>query len=65
MTNDPIVEEVRRTRERLFRRCGGDINQLPDRLRAAEAQDRHRLVDLDEVGRRVARPERGAGHREP
>ena len=61
----PIVEEVRRARERLFQLCGGDIDQLLDRLQAAEAQDRHRLVDPEEVGRRMARPEGEAGNREP
>jgi hypothetical protein len=47
--NDPIVDEVRETRRRILEECGGDLNRLIDRLKAAEVQDKSRLVTLDDV----------------
>jgi hypothetical protein len=44
MKNDPIVDEVRQTRQKILDDCGGDLEKLLDRLKAAEAQDRGRLV---------------------
>jgi len=49
MINDPIVDEVRETRRRILEECGGDLNRLIDRLKAAEVQDKSRLVTLDHV----------------
>ena len=36
MINDPIVEEIHRTREKLFAECGGDMKKYLDRLREAQ-----------------------------
>ena len=44
MKRDPIVEEIHQTRHKLMEECGGDLNQLMDRLKAAEIQDRSRVV---------------------
>ena len=44
MTKDPIVEEVRNTRAKLFEECGEDIEKLKDRLKEQENQDKARLV---------------------
>lgn len=44
MKRDPIVEEIHQTRQKLLEECGGDLNQLMDRLKAAEIQDRSRVV---------------------
>jgi len=41
---DPIVEEIHRTREKLLAECGGDLEKLMDRLQAREAEDAHRVV---------------------
>ena len=44
MKRDPIVEEIHQTRQKLLEECGGDLNQLMERFKAAEIQDRGRLV---------------------
>ena len=50
--NDPIVEEVREVRRRIFEECGNDLKRLFERLKAAEAQDKDRLVTLEQVQER-------------
>jgi len=50
---DPIVEEIREVRRRIFAECGNDLKRLFERLKAAEAQDKDRLVTLDEVQERA------------
>ena len=37
--DDPIVEEVRRTRERLLAEAGGDLRKLAERMRELEARE--------------------------
>jgi len=44
MNRDPIVEEVRNMRAKLFEDCGEDLDTLLDRLKEQEQQDRARLV---------------------
>ncbi len=44
MKLDPIVEEIHQTRQKLLEECGGDLSQLMERFKAAEIQDRGRLV---------------------
>ena len=44
MKRDPIVEEIHQIRQKLLDECGGDLNQLMARYKAAEIQDRDRLV---------------------
>ena len=44
MNRDPIVEEIHRTRQKILDGCNGDLDQLLDRLKAAEVQDRRLLV---------------------
>jgi hypothetical protein len=44
MTKDPIVEEVRNARAKLFEECGEDIEKLMDRLKEQEHQDKARLT---------------------
>ena len=46
MNRDPIVDEVRQARQKILEDCGGDLENLLDRLKAAEAQDRDRVVSL-------------------
>jgi hypothetical protein len=50
MSRDPIVDEVRRAREKIWEACGGDLDKLLDQLQAAEAQDRDRLVSKKALG---------------
>jgi hypothetical protein len=47
--NDPIVEEIRRTRERLLAECGGDFQKYMDRIREDEERDRDRLVTKEDI----------------
>jgi len=44
MTDDPIVAEIRRARAKMLAECGGDLEQLMDRLAERENEDRSRLV---------------------
>jgi hypothetical protein len=46
MSRDPIVDEVRQARQKILEECGGDLEKLLDRLKAAEAQDRSRVVSM-------------------
>jgi hypothetical protein len=39
VAEDPIVEEVRRTRERLLAEAGGDLRKLAERMRELEATE--------------------------
>ena len=57
MIDDPIVQEIHETRRRIFEECGGDLDQLIARLKAAEQQDKDRLVTMTEVQKRAATPE--------
>jgi hypothetical protein len=50
---DPIVEEVRETRRRIFEECGNDLKRLFERLKASEALDKHRLVTFEQVQERA------------
>jgi len=50
---DPIVEEVREVRRRIFAECGNDLKRLFERLKAAEANDKDRLVSLEQVQQRA------------
>jgi hypothetical protein len=46
---DPIVEEVHRARRELWDECGGDLQKLLEKLKAIEAEERHRVVSLERV----------------
>jgi hypothetical protein len=54
--DDPIVKEIHETRRRIFQECGGDLERLIARLKAAESNDKHRLVTMDEVQKRARTP---------
>jgi len=44
MTSDPIVDEVRSTRQRIFEACNQDLDALLDRFQEQEKQDQKRVV---------------------
>ena len=52
MIDDPIVEEIHRTRDRMLAECEGDFEKYMDRLREAQEQDCDRLLTKEEVLRR-------------
>ncbi len=49
MIKDPIVEDVRATREKLFDACHGDLDTFLKRLKEQEQQDQSRLVSPKDV----------------
>jgi hypothetical protein len=55
MCHDPIVEDVYRAREKILEQCNGDLTKWMERLKAAEAQHRDRLVSIDVVRERAQR----------
>jgi len=44
MTRDPIVKEIHRAREKIWKECGEDPKRFFERLKAAEAKHKDRLV---------------------
>lgn len=60
MINDPIVDEIHQIRARLLDECNGDLDQLLDRYKASEDQNRGRMVTLKDVQRQR---ELGDSHR--
>ncbi|HEX9732255.1 MAG TPA: hypothetical protein VGG06_09750 [Thermoanaerobaculia bacterium] len=44
MTDDPIVEEVHRTRAKLLAKCDGDLDRYMDRLQKLESDESGLLV---------------------
>lgn len=44
MIEDPIVEETREARAKLFESCGSSLERLMEHLQAAQEKDRPRLV---------------------
>ena len=44
MTRDPIIEEIHRAREKIWKECGEDPKKFFARLRAAETKHKDRIV---------------------
>ena len=44
MNKDPIIEEVRDARAKLFEECGEDMDRLMDRLKEHERRDQARVI---------------------
>jgi hypothetical protein len=53
MMEDEIVNEIHETRRRMFEECGNDLGRYLERIKAAEEQDKDRLVTFEEVQRRA------------
>jgi hypothetical protein len=49
MTDDPIVNEVRDARQRIFAECAEDLERLLDRFQAAESDYGDCLVTADDL----------------
>jgi len=43
---DPIVEEVRKARERLAEKCGRDLAKIAAYVREREKEEKREVVDL-------------------
>ena len=50
---DEIVNEILETRRRIFVDCGGDVERYIERLKAAEVNDKVRLITFEEVQQRA------------
>jgi len=48
MDRDPIVEEVHQIRDKLLEECHGDLDELMDRLKMREREDRGRIISLEQ-----------------
>ena len=64
MKRDPIVEEIHQIRQKLLEECSGDLNQLMAHYKAAEIQDRDRLVSATSSRKNLHREgkQKGAHH---
>ena len=49
MTKDPIIDDVRAAREKLFGACNGNLEALLDQLKKQEQQDQSRLVSKNTI----------------
>lgn len=59
MTNDPIVDEVHRVREKLLAECDGDLDKLMNRLGKRESEERSPVVkSVHELKGRTGRARR-------
>ena len=56
MIDDPIVKEIHETRRRIWEECGGTVEGLIAYLKAAEEQDKDRLVTMEDLQKRAATP---------
>jgi hypothetical protein len=56
MMNDPIVEEIRETRRRIWEECNEDLDQLIARLKRGESMHKDRLVTLEQLEKRLTTP---------
>jgi len=54
MKEDPILEEIHRTRMNLLKESGGDLQKLMDRLKSLEADERDRVISRDRLKARLA-----------
>jgi hypothetical protein len=46
---DPVVEEVHRARRELWDECEGDFQKLLGKLKAIEAEEKHRVISLEKL----------------
>jgi hypothetical protein len=60
MPQDPIVAEIHRVRERMWRECHGSAEEMADRQRRVQKECAGRLIDPAEWKRRRRRLARKA-----
>lgn len=61
MRKDPIVEEVREARAKIWEECGGDLKVLMERLRKAQEEHPERIITKEELDRRRQRAAESTG----
>jgi hypothetical protein len=54
MIDDPIVEEVHQTRQRIFAECDGDLDRFIARLKAADSESKDHHVTIQDVQQRTS-----------
>ena len=57
VSEDTILEDLYRARQKILDECQGDLMKWIERLKACEAQHQDRLVDLETVRKRRERSE--------
>jgi hypothetical protein len=57
VSHDPIVDDVRQARQRIFAACGDDLARLLDRLKAEEGREPERVVSTKSLRRKQKQPE--------
>ncbi len=60
MNNDPIVEEVRRTRQRRLAEFGGDLARYVEYLQAQQKKHPERIITVAEMKARRAEAARSS-----
>jgi hypothetical protein len=45
MTKDPIIAEIHRIRERLWRECHGSVEEMAEKLRRSQEEHPSQLID--------------------
>lgn len=58
MRRDPIIEEIHRTRKKIFEECGRNLDRYFDQLQADEALYKDRLVSKIPGAKRRPAPAR-------
>jgi len=61
MTRDPIVDEVRASRTKIWEECGGDLKLLMNRLRKAQEKHPERVITKKELDRQRKLERENAG----
>jgi len=54
MKDDPVVDEVRQIRQKIFAACDHDLEKLMDLYQQAESSDQDRVVSLETLRTRLA-----------
>ncbi|MDR4506966.1 MAG: hypothetical protein MRJ65_01800 [Candidatus Brocadiaceae bacterium] len=49
MKNDPIVEEIRKTRQKIFDNCNQDLSEYINWLKEEEKQDADKIISFEIV----------------
>lgn len=55
MSQDPIVAEIHRIREQLWKECHGSAEEMAERQRRLQEQNKDRLIDPEEWKQRFKR----------
>jgi hypothetical protein len=49
MINDPLVEEIRSIRQKIFSECNNDLNKLMELYKDAEKKETQKVISFEEL----------------